>query len=281
MTIYASAARGTRSGGLNAAVTDPRLVAFEEETNETYELGLKTRIADGRVQLNLSVFQIDWKDAQFRQTVPSSTPGAILTATTNTGDIESRGIELQVASRLTDNWAVDANLGYSDPKFGDGTYSAGDAALCRTLGAGASAFPVIPITCRSRLVGTTAVVQPDISGNQLRNTSKSTATLGVEYSQPVLGDSRLVGRVDATYRSKQYQDFLNVQTVPARTLTNLRVGLEREHYDVFVWVENLTDEDALDQMSAGFSQNFNSLGNVTTGVNITQRRYGLTARYRF
>lgn len=281
LTIYASAARGTRSGSLNAAITDPSLVAFDEETNETYEIGLKTTLADGRVRLNVSVFQIDWKDAQFRQTVPSSTPGAILTATTNTGDIESRGIELQVATRLTEHWSIDANLGYSDPKFGDGTYSSGDAALCRTLGAGASAFPVIPITCRSRIVGTTTVIQPDISGNQLRNTSKSTAALGVEYSQPVFGDSQLVARVDATYRSKQYQDFLNVQTVPGRTLTNLRVGLEREHYDVFAWVENLTNEDALDQMSAGFSQNFNSLGNVTTGVNITQRRYGLTARYRF
>jgi iron complex outermembrane recepter protein len=281
LTVYASAARGTRSGGINAAVTDPLLVAFDEETNNTYELGIKGSLADGRVQYNAAVFQIDWKDAQFRQTVPSSTPGAILTATTNAGDIQSRGIELQVATRLTDHWSLDANLGFSDPKFASGTYSSGDAALCRTLGAGASAFPLIPINCVTRTIGTTAVVQPDISGNQLRFTSKSTAALGLEYSQPVLGDSRLVGRLDAVYRSKQYQDLINVQTVPGRTIANLRVGLEREHYDVVLWVENLANQDALEQMAAVFSQNFNSLGNTTSGINPTQRRYGVTARYRF
>ncbi len=63
----------------------------------------------------------------------------------------------------------------------------------------------------SRTIGTTVVVQPDIRGKQLRFTSKSAAAVGREYSQPVFGDSRLVGRFDAVYRSKQYQDLIDVQ----------------------------------------------------------------------
>jgi iron complex outermembrane receptor protein len=284
LMVYASAARGTRSGGLNQSVTDPALASFDEETNNTYEIGVKASFADGRLQLNASAFRIDWKDAQFRQTVPSSTPGAILTATTNAGDLESTGLELQAAARLTEAWTLEANLGLANPKFGSNTFAAGEAALCRTLPAASSPYPVINVNCVARDIdgnGTIDATQPEISGKQLRRTSKVTANLALEYARPVFGDSRLVARVDANYRSKQYQDFSNLQYVPSRMLANLRVGLERENYDVILWVENLTDEDALAQTATVFSQSFNSLSSITSGVNIPQRRYGVTARYRF
>jgi iron complex outermembrane receptor protein len=284
LMIYGSAARGTRSGGLNATVSDPALVPFDEETNNTYELGLKASLLEGRLQVNLSAFSIDWKDAQFRQTIPSSTPGAILTATRNTGDIETRGFELALAARLADHWSVDASAGWSDPKFGDGTYSSGDAALCRTLPAATSRFPVAQVNCARLDVdgnGTIDAVQPDISGKQLRYTSKVTAALGLQYLRPLAADWSFSGRVDASYRSKQYQDFLNLQTVPARTLVHLRLGVVREDLELIAWVENLTDQDALEQMTTTYSQSFNSLSSLTTGIAPVQRRYGITGRYRF
>jgi iron complex outermembrane receptor protein len=53
--FYGSAARGTRSGGVNALITDPTYVTYDPEFNDTYELGVKSTLADGRVQLNLTV----------------------------------------------------------------------------------------------------------------------------------------------------------------------------------------------------------------------------------
>lgn len=284
VTMYASAARGTRSGGLNAAVTDPVLVRFDPEKNDTYEVGLKRSFADGRVLLSAAAFWIDWTDAQFRQTVPSSTPGAILTATTNAGDIESKGIEASIAARLSERWRVDVAVGYSDPKFAQGTLSATLANLCRTLPASRSQFPVIPITCVSRDVdgnGTIDLTQPDIGGAQLPRTSKVTGFVGIEFNAPLRGDSRFTARLDTSYRSKQYQDFINVQYIPARTLMNLRFGLEQPSWDAILWVENLTDDDTPDQLQGAFSQNFNSLSSRTSVVNAAQRRVGITARYRF
>ena len=120
--------------------------------------------------------------------------------------------------------------------------------------------------------------QPDISGSQLPRTSKVTASLGLEYSRPILSDANLLARLDASYRSKQYSDFINATWVPARTIANLRVGLERAHYDIVLWVENLADDDTPDQLTQNASNNLaSSVAWQSTSINLPQRRYGITA----
>jgi len=281
LMFYASAARGTRSGGINPAITDPAYVTFDPETNNTYEVGFKSTLADGRVRLNVSVFRIDWSDAQFRQAAPgSSGNGTLVNATLNVGSITSQGAEVSLEAKLSDHWSIAANAGYADPKFDDRTYAQSLEPLCRT-----TAVTPVPVTCVGRDIdgnGTIDRIQPDIGGKQLNRTSKATASLGLEYSHAVFGDARFVTRLDASYRSKQYGDFINATWVPDRTRANLRVGLERQHYDVVLWVENLTDDDTPDQVSQNASNNLAaSVAWQSTSINLPQRRYGLTARYRF
>jgi iron complex outermembrane receptor protein len=80
--VYGSAAHGTRSGGLNVLTADPAAVPYDEETNWTYEAGLKTGWLDNRLLFNLAAFYIDWDDVQIRQLLSDSV-GGLLTATTN------------------------------------------------------------------------------------------------------------------------------------------------------------------------------------------------------
>jgi iron complex outermembrane receptor protein len=284
LMIYGSAARGTRSGGINALITDPAFINFDPETNNTYELGVKTTLADGRIQLNASVFQIDWKDAQFRQTAPSSTgTGTLVTATLNVGEVDIRGAEVSLAARVTERWRIDGALGYSDPKFGDDTFAASLEPLCRPMLPGtATAVPQIPVNCVARSIGGISRTQPKISGLQLPRTSKLTGNVGIEYSHPVLTDASLTARLDASYRSKQYADFINASWAPARTIANFRLGFERESYDVNLWIENLTDQDAPEQLNqAGQTNLAGSAGFTSVSILPVQRRYGITARYRF
>ncbi|MCU0759694.1 MAG: TonB-dependent receptor [Steroidobacteraceae bacterium] len=284
LMIYGSAARGTRSGGINALITDPAFINFDPETNNTYELGIKSALAGGRIQLNASVFQIDWKDAQFRQTAPSSTgTGTLVTATLNVGEVESRGAEISLAARLTESWRIDAAVGYSDPKFGDDTFAASLEPLCRPMLPGtATAVPQIPVNCVARSIGGISRTQPKISGLQLPRTSKVTSNVGIEYSHKVLTDAAIVARLDASYRSKQYADFINASWAPGRTIANFRLGLERENYDINLWIENLTDQDAPEQLNqAGQTNLAGSAGFTSVSILPVQRRYGITARYRF
>ncbi len=281
LMLYASAARGTRSGGINALITDPAYITYDPETNNTYELGVKSTLAGGRVRLNASVFQIDWSDAQFRQAAPGSqTTGTLVNATLNVGSITSKGLEVSLAANLTENWFVDANVSYADPKFDSQTYAQSLERLCTQ-----TTNTPVPITCVGRDIdgnGSIDRFQPDISGKQLTRTSKLTASLGLEYSRPILSDAKLVARLDAAHRGKQFGDFINSTWVPGRTRANLRVGLEREHYDLVLWVENLTDDDTPDQVSENASNNLAaSFAWQSTSINLPQRRYGVTARYRF
>lgn len=120
------------------------------------------------------MFSIDWKDAQFRQTAPgSTTTGTPVTATLYVGRIKSKGAEVAIAARLTDNWAMDAAVDYSDPKFDSNTFAATLEPLCRPMLSGAATTVAqIPARCVTRTIGTSSRTQPEISGNQLLRTSK-------------------------------------------------------------------------------------------------------------
>jgi iron complex outermembrane recepter protein len=71
--IYVSYSRGSKPGGINPPF-DPALfpsatVGFKPETINAFEIGTKNRMADGRVQVNLTGFYYDYKDLQISRIV--------------------------------------------------------------------------------------------------------------------------------------------------------------------------------------------------------------------
>lgn len=279
--VYGSAARGSRSGGLNVAVSDPSLVPFEEERNWTYELGFKSGWFENKLQWNFSMFYIDWEDAQFRQRLPNSAAGTgFLTATTNATGITAYGFESNFVASVADGVTLGGGVGYTNPEYDDGTIASGEASICDYLGAGDSAFPQVPVNCADINIGGVPDQAPDISGLRPLRTSKLTANAFVQSIRPLTAEWDWLGRLDAAYRSEQSTDNIAAQFVPSRTLVNARLGVVSENIDLVLWVENLLDEDAPETTNT-FPSNLNSFRFVTTLVAINERRFGLTARYRF
>ena len=65
--VYGKISRGHKAGGFNGGIISfflPADVTYDAELPVTYEGGLKTRFADGRVRLNASVFYTDYKGFQ-------------------------------------------------------------------------------------------------------------------------------------------------------------------------------------------------------------------------
>lgn len=64
--LYASAAEGIRTGGFNGSfpASAPNEANYEEESNRTYEIGLKANLPESRLTILASAFLIDWKDMQ-------------------------------------------------------------------------------------------------------------------------------------------------------------------------------------------------------------------------
>ena len=88
--VYALVSKGFRFGGPNIAV-DPTFAIprqFNSDSLINYELGARTSLFDHRVQLDGTVFYIDWNDIQVTQTSPGG-----FTYTANAGKARSTGVE--------------------------------------------------------------------------------------------------------------------------------------------------------------------------------------------
>jgi iron complex outermembrane receptor protein len=124
--LYATYGHSYRSGGFTTAPQAPgELTQYEPEEADSIELGFKSRLADGRIQINGDIYFQKFHDFLAR------TQQAVRTVDTNgtKGDVflgynanaQVSGGELQIDALLTDDWQAGFSLAYSDAKFKDGS----------------------------------------------------------------------------------------------------------------------------------------------------------------
>ncbi|MCX9147800.1 TonB-dependent receptor [Erythrobacter sp. WG] len=123
--IYASAARGFKSGGFNGranGLADLTLVvngqnqlvtSFAPETVWTYETGAKASFLGGRVYLAGNVFYSDFKNFQAR--VGGGAVGVF--PVLNAGRMSIWGAEVEMVVKPTTAWTVRSSLGYLDAQY--------------------------------------------------------------------------------------------------------------------------------------------------------------------
>lgn len=192
--LYASAAKGFKSGGFNGrGNTSNEVNSFDPEELWSYEIGLKSEWLGRRLRLNAAAFFNDYSDLQFTtQTVGSDGTQVILVG--NAAEAEIKGIELELAALATSRLNVSASLGYLD------------AAYTRIEP------NVVTIMRDSALIGA-----PEWSG-----------ALAADYTLPVSSWGELVLRSDYTWRSKTYFDASNTEAVAQGSygLWNLGIALQ-------------------------------------------------------
>ena len=110
VSAYGSVSRGFKAGGFNVfsiSMTDQ--ARYAPETVTSYELGLKSLLAEGRLRLNGAVFYLDYRDLQVNQLV---LVGQIPQFTTsNAASASSKGVEVEVAARVST--ALEATLSWA------------------------------------------------------------------------------------------------------------------------------------------------------------------------
>lgn len=109
--VYASYARGFKSGGFNGFGADP---AFDPETNDSYELGVKGELLDRRVRFTLAGFHNDYRDLQVRRPVQ---PAGIVIA--NAAAAVTRGVELEATAAPMAGLRLTASASYLDARYRD------------------------------------------------------------------------------------------------------------------------------------------------------------------
>ncbi len=269
--VYASVARGARSGGFNAnfPADVPEEATFEPETNWTYEVGAKTSWLDGRLTVNASAFLVDWSNLQIQSQSASQLATTIFSVTRNTGNAQSKGFEVAASAALSENF--DFGVGYSlaDATFDDGSIDLGNRFIC---GVDAS------ICTLTELPGVGATV-PDISGNRIPRSSKHTFAGNSTVTFPLAGGWSIYLRGDVFYRSRLFSSSQNLQWAPGFWMVNARLAVENEQYEIALWAENLFDEDWVANTTT--QPRFHSFARLTDVVPGDGRILGVTATARF
>ncbi|MGA8708491.1 MAG: TonB-dependent receptor [Steroidobacteraceae bacterium] len=121
--VYATAAKGFRQGGVNAAVptalcasdlaalgltTTP--TSYQSDSLWSYELGAKNNLFGGRLGLDTSLYTLRWNDIQESVRMPSCGFNYVANLGTATG----YGADLAARFKLTNAWLAGVNAGYVD-----------------------------------------------------------------------------------------------------------------------------------------------------------------------
>jgi iron complex outermembrane receptor protein len=107
-TVYATVAKGYRSGGANYQIdpTQGDPLTYNPDSVINYELGAKTSWLGDRVFSELAVYHMDWKDVQLFQ----QSPDGARSYTVNGGKAASNGLELTLSARPTEHLDVAAGV---------------------------------------------------------------------------------------------------------------------------------------------------------------------------
>lgn len=240
--IFASYAKGFRSGGFNGRLIAPQtsVPSYQPDTNDSFELGVKADALDRALRVNVTGFYSKYKGIQ--QTI--SDP-AVQFRVANAGDAELYGFEAEITAVPTTGLRFSAGVGYTHSKFKN-----------------------VPV-----LVG-------PINGNRLPFSPEWTVATGIEYEIPA-GSFTVTPRVDYRYQSDIFFSSFNLplERQDGYGLLSARLtvsGGEDRRYSLAVYGDNLTNvhyytfgQDALAAQGVAYSY----LGRP--------REYGVTASVKF
>ncbi|UYB52011.1 TonB-dependent receptor [Xanthomonas sp. AM6] len=268
--LYARVATGYQPGGPNVALPGipPKV---DSSMLTSYELGLKSQLADRRVQLDLAAFRIEWDDIQ----VGASFNG--IGGLVNGGEASSEGAELSALFLATDRWSVGVNVAYTKARIKNDFEPT-----------------VIPqdgfdVVLNSGLAGDRMPYAPRLSW--ALNTEYAFATAG-GFNGQVGASLRGVGsQVNATTERQRITAPGDPATVLDETITaplqldsyrvlDLYAGIGRNNWELRLYANNVTDEDAWSSLTSLDSEVSGTPVQVTA-VPIRPRTVGVELDYRF
>ncbi len=239
---YASYSRGYRGGTYNGlAFQSAKQVYFvKPETIDAFEIGIKSRFFDNRLQFNASVFHYTYKNQQQQLLDPSS-----VTFLINLNGRET-GLDADLEFAATDRLHLTASLGVLDSKF--------DHANCPVGSLGGT--PPQVGNCIS-----TAGGNIDVGGNPFPYASKVSTNIGADWRIAKLGNGTVMLHADTSYTGRYYYDVFGAYNYVGTNgsdvnqgkgpisqgggdywLVNARATYKTDHFSISAYVKNLTNK---------------------------------------
>ena len=210
---------------------------YEEETSSSFEVGFRSTLLDGNLQLNGAAYHTDVDDMQFFEFYVG--PFGLLRTVEGIDEVTIQGFEIGGSWQMTDGLRLDA--GYSEI---DGEIDA-------------------------------MSVRPYVAGNDVPNAPEFTANVALTWDQN-LGDLNLLARIEYAYQGDVFYHVVQggdldspgangTNEVPATLffglptsfektkvdgygITNLRVGIGGDRWRVTAFARNLFDEEFIGEV---------------------------------
>ncbi len=250
VNTYASYSRGYKSGGFNLSSSAAASgFSFEPEIADAYEIGVKARLFDDQVQLNLALFDQTLED--FQANVFNGTSFLL----NNAGELNIQGVELESMAQPTENLLLTLGVTYLD------------AEISSFVGGPCPVF--------------TPAATCDLSGADLPGAPDWTVSSTATYTVPLGAGKDGFIRGEVYYRGERFLggdlDPNTLQT--ASTLVNASMGVvesESGRWEITVWGKNLTEEEFAQGIFDSVAQagSFSGYPNdpLTFGITVRLRR---------
>lgn len=267
--VYANVSKAFKNGQFPTLAGSAwiQLQPVVQEELLAYEVGAKSTLLDGSLQLNGAIFYYDYTDKQLLGALEDFTFGS-LPALVNVPESHVIGAEVVATWKPMEGLTISPSVSYADTQV-DGTFRNFDA-----------------------FFGGTNSGTKDFSGQDFPQAPELQANLAISYSWAV-GDgwTAFVG-TNVNYQEDTFSFFVDeckdptatctrrdagqisgdtTLPVPERTLVDVRAGIENNNWRISLWGRNVTDEYYWTRHS--------KVNDTILKMTAMPRTYGVTATY--
>ncbi len=251
--MYFTWAEGFRVGGVNRSIPtrDGSQLPenFDSDQLVSYEFGFKSLLVDKTLQLNASIYRIDWQDIQLGLTEPTTS----FDYNVNAGEATIDGVELELRYRPIKTLEITSSMTFLDHEITD----VADFAVASGF-SGQKGDPLIGVTDENFY-------------------------LGIRYAFEV-ADADTYVRADWT-RTGDYitrYDGDDNAHIDSYSILNLGYGMMWDNWELGLFINNATDNDAVvSQALERVSFNYGADGDQGRVITLRPRTIGITATYSF
>ena len=297
--VYGTVSSSFKSGGFNpisdnSPLVDPAFggnpnnAFFDPEFIDAYEVGIKTTLLDGNMQINAAGFYYDYQDLQQSKIVN-------VTSLNQNSDAEITGIELDLLWALTPNLLLTFSGGWLDSEIGE-FLTVDTANPNASSQAAIAADPLVATEGLVSVNGVNFVTNPDYSrceveapapcpgyvqnlkGNQIAGSPELNYNIGLAWTLPV-GEMDLTLSTNYYWQDEYYASNFNnlANTVDDWSMWNASARLAGESWYAEAWIKNIEDNDNVSgqYLTSSVSALF------TNQFILDPQTYGLTVGIRF
>ena len=254
--------------------TGPGLVGvgpIQPEKSDSYELGIKSRFLDNRVQFNVIGFYTDYDNFQAQSAILVGTPPAPQFVLNNVGKLRTKGVEVELQAKPTDWLRLDAGATYTDATMTSFPNAQGYAGQTGAIWNGTAS--ALQGNCTSAPAATAVAPRTlcsfqDRSGAQLPNSPKFKWNVGATADFALMGDATGTLILNYQHQSKVSFDLLGNPLLeqPAYGVFNGSFGVQFANIKVTAFVNNLFNKHYASSMADNFGVAGGSATNDTHPV---------------